>query len=145
MAVIRLTQVIQRPIEEVFATVADAGRFHEWNPTIRRARQITDGEVGLGSKFEWDLRGFGTVVQEFGEFEKPARIRIVPHIRQLRGGHLFLFSRKASATRIDHELEMRPAGWFRLFAPMMGVMGRKNLRDTARALQQYLEKPGIGR
>lgn len=28
----------------------------------------------------------------------------------------------------------------RLFAPMMGVIGRKNLRDTANALQAHLEK-----
>ena len=43
-------------------------------------------------------------------------------------------------TRIDYELEMQPQGAFRMFAPMMGVIGRKNLRDTANALQAYLEK-----
>ena len=43
------------------------------------------------------------------------------------------------ATRIDHELEMQPKGAFVLFAPMMGMIGRKNLRDTANALQTHLE------
>jgi hypothetical protein len=37
---------------------------------------------------------------------------------------------------------MKPNGVFRLFAPMMGIIGRKNLRDTANALQQYVERPG---
>jgi hypothetical protein len=34
---------------------------------------------------------------------------------------------------------MKPKGAFVLFAPMMGMMGRKNLRDTADALQARLE------
>ena len=33
---------------------------------------------------------------------------------------------------------MNPKGLFRLFAPLMGMMGRRNLRDTADALQTYL-------
>ena len=77
MPVITATQVIERPIEEVFSTVAGAANFHEWNPTITRARQLSEGEPRLGSRFEWKLRGFGTVVQEFGEFERNKRIRIV--------------------------------------------------------------------
>jgi hypothetical protein len=35
---------------------------------------------------------------------------------------------------------MIPKGAFLLFAPMMGMIGRKNLKDTANALQAYLEK-----
>jgi hypothetical protein len=34
---------------------------------------------------------------------------------------------------------MNPKGLFRLFAPLMGIIGRKNLRDTANALQSHLE------
>lgn len=67
-------------------------------------------------------------------------MRIVPHIKQLEGGHRFRLSAKADTTRVDHELEMRPKGAFALFAPVMGMVGRKNLRDTANALQAHLEK-----
>jgi hypothetical protein len=31
-------------------------------------------------------------------------------------------------------------GAMRLLAPMMGVIGRRNLRDTANALEAYLQK-----
>ena len=34
---------------------------------------------------------------------------------------------------------MNPKGLFRLFSPLMGMMGRRNPRDTADALQRYLE------
>jgi uncharacterized protein YndB with AHSA1/START domain len=140
MAVITRTQVIKRPVEEVFGVVADGGNFAAWNPTIRASRRLDDGPIGNGARFEWDLRGFGKVVQEFQEFEPNARLRIVPHIKTLAGGHRFRFSANAEETRIEHELEMTPKGLFRLFAPMMGMIGRKNLRDTANALQAHLER-----
>ena len=139
MSILHTTQVIERPIDEVFAVVADAGNFHEWNPTITSARRLSDAGMTLGAKFEWKLRGFGTVVQEFGEFDTNKCIRIVPHIKGLRGGHRFTFTKQGSATRIDHELAMLPTGWFRLLGPLMGMMGRRNLRDTTQALQKYLE------
>jgi uncharacterized protein YndB with AHSA1/START domain len=122
MAVLRRTQVIDRPVEEVFGVVADGGNFAKWNPTIRLSRRLDDGEIGDGSKFEWDLRGFGKVVQEF---QTNTQLRIVPQIKTLQGGHRFRFTAQGASTRIDHELEMIPKGAFRLFAPMMRMIGRK--------------------
>jgi uncharacterized protein YndB with AHSA1/START domain len=139
MTIIKRTQVIHRPVDTVFATVTDAAAFAEWNPTIRASRRLDEGPIGNGSKFEWDLRGFGKVVQDFQEFEPNKRVRIVPHMKTVEGGHRFSFTADGADTRIDHELEMIPKGLFRLFAPMMGMIGRKNLRDTADALQRHLE------
>ena len=34
---------------------------------------------------------------------------------------------------------MTAKGAFKLFAPLMGMVGRRNLRDTANALQRYIE------
>jgi len=73
----------------VFEAIVDGGNFAAWNPTIRASRRLDDGPVGNGTRFEWDLRGFGKVVQELQEFSRPERVRIVPHIKTLRGGHRF--------------------------------------------------------
>jgi hypothetical protein len=54
-------------------------------------------------------------------------------------GHRFRFTAEGSHTRVDHELEMTPKGIFKLFSPLMGMIGRKHLRRTADALQKYLE------
>src|SRR2546423_15676192 len=141
MPLITRTQVIQRPVEEVFATVIDAGRFADWNPTIKASRRLNGGEIGNGSRFEWQLRGFGKVIQELQEFKLNECVRIVPQLKSLSGGHRFLFTDQGASTRIDHELEMTPKGLFRLLAPVVGRIGRKNLHDTAEALQTYLERP----
>jgi uncharacterized protein YndB with AHSA1/START domain len=140
MAVITRTQVIDAPVDAVFAVIVDGGNFAAWNPTIRSSRRLDTGEVGEGSRFEWDLRGFGRVEQELREFDRPRQVRIVPHIKQMDGGHRFRLSPVGNKTRIEHELEMRPKGTFILLAPMMGMIGRRNLRDTANALQTHIEK-----
>jgi uncharacterized protein YndB with AHSA1/START domain len=140
VAIIKRTQIVNAPVEDVFQTIADGGSFASWNPTIRASRQLDDGAVGEGTRFEWDLRGFGKVVQELREFDRNRQLRIVPQMKQMQGGHRFRFSRQGEQTRIDHELEMRPKGAFVLFAPMMGMIGRKNLRDTANAIEQRMER-----
>lgn len=142
MTLITHTQLIDRPVDEVFATVIDAGNFASWNPTIKSSRRIDDGEIGEGSRFEWQLRGFGKVVQELQEFERNERVRIVPQLRSMAGGHRFLLTPEGERTRIDHELEMVPKGIFRLLGPMIARTGRKNLRETAEALQAHLEARG---
>jgi uncharacterized protein YndB with AHSA1/START domain len=143
MTLITRTQTINRPVADVFDVVADAGNFAAWNPTIKASRRLDAGDAGNGSRFEWQLRGFGKVVQEFAEFERNRRVRIVPRLRALSGGHRFTFTDLGGSTRVDHELEMLPKGAFRLIAPMIARTGRKNLRATAEALQALLERqPG---
>ena len=139
MPVLRLTQVIQRPVAEVFETVIHVEDFPKWNPTIKQARTLSDGPPASGSRFEMNVKGFGPVPQVLQEFERDKRVKIVPEFKVMGGGHRFTFTAEGQSTRIDHELEMFPKGIFKLFTPFLGVMGRKNLRDTASALQGYLE------
>jgi uncharacterized protein YndB with AHSA1/START domain len=116
MAIVTRSQVIKAPAEEVFDAIVDGGNFAAWNPTVRASRQLDSGEVGDGTRFEWDLRGFGKVIQELHEFRRPRQVRIVPRIRTLEGGHRFVLTAQGTSTLVDHELEMRPKGAFRLFA-----------------------------
>ena len=139
MAFIKHSQVINKPVEEVFKAVVDVANFPKWNPTTPSARKVTTGEIGEGTRFELEIRGFGKVAQELREFDRNKRVRIVPSMKFLSGGHRFLFTAQGARTRIDHELEMTPKGMFKILTPFMGLMGRKNLRDTANALQRYLE------
>jgi len=140
VAIRKLTQVIRKPVEEVFGTVIDVANFPRWNPTTPSARKLTAGATGEGTQFELEIKGFGKVLQELQEFRPNQQVRIVPHFKVLTGGHRFIFTADRNGTRIDHELEMTPKGMFKILTPLMGMMGKKNLRDTANALQRYLER-----
>ena len=139
MAVLRLTQTIDCPVREVFDVVVHGGDFAAWNPTVSASRQLSPGDIGEGTTFEWRLRGFGAVRQELTEFDPNRRVRIVPHIRSMEGGHRFTLTDLGGRTRVEHELEMAPKGAFKLLTPMMTLIGRRNLRATAAALKECIE------
>jgi hypothetical protein len=144
MTILRHTQEIHRPVHDVFAVVIDAGAFASWNPTIGSSRRLDPGEIKEGSAFEWKLRGFGWVRLHLEEFDPDRRVRIVPQMKSLGGGHRFIFTDLGERTRVDHELEMIPKGLFKLMVPMMSRTGSKNLQATAAALQQHLEATASG-
>jgi len=43
------TTVINRPLEDVFDYMQDISREHEWQPNLREAEQIPEGEPGVGT------------------------------------------------------------------------------------------------
>src|SRR5262252_9298813 len=93
MAIIKRTQVIDKPVEQVFETVVNVANFPKWNPTTPSARKLTTGEIGKGTRFELEIRGFGKVQQELREFERNKRVRLVPSMR--------FFTAQGSSTRIE--------------------------------------------
>ena len=139
MPTFTLTQTIDRRVADVFATVADLTTFPKWNPTTVSASALTEGEPREGFRYELAVRGFGKIEMELTDFEKDRRVRLTPHSKMLGGGHRFTFNADGDKTRIDHELEMKGKGIWVLMTPMMGMMGKKNLRKTADALKSYLE------
>ena len=139
MSLITRTQFIKKPVDEVFASLADLGSWAKWNKTIRSSRWVDDPPHGNGSRFEWGLRGLGLVAQELGEFKPPVHLRIVTDLKPVQGGHRIRLTANGDATRIDHELEITPNGIFRLFAPMLVMNGRRNLRGTANAISTHFE------
>ena len=89
MALITHSQIINAPVGEVFDAIVDGGNFASWNPTVRASRRLDSGEVGNGTRFEWDLRGFGKVRTAAPAGRRPAlhpliRVRRLPQRRGLR-------------------------------------------------------------
>jgi hypothetical protein len=54
--------------------------------------------------------------------------------------HVWVFTPIEGVTRLDQEGTMRPKGWGWILAPLMPVIVRRNLRDTAVALKRELER-----
>ena len=143
MPLARLSQTINRPVEQVFQTVTDITAFPKWNPTTKSARRLTPGKMGNGTRFEMSITGFGKQELILEEYQENRQVRLVPVSNLIGGGHRFMFTTDGDGTRIDHELEMVPKGVFKVFSPLMGMMSRRNLRDTAAALETYLQNRNL--
>jgi hypothetical protein len=70
--------VIDRPIEDVFAFLADGTNDPKFSPRVQQIQQTTDGPVGLGTVFESKVKDAGMTTNrkfELTGFEAPTRIR----------------------------------------------------------------------
>ena len=70
--------VIDRPIGEVFAFLADGTNDPKFSPRVQEIRKTTDGPVAVGTVFESTVKDAGmksSRVFELTEFEEPTRIR----------------------------------------------------------------------
>ena len=140
MATYKCSQEIDRPVADVFRTASHLEDYPKWSPQNPSARRVSNGEVREGSTFVMEIKGFGMVPQTLREFEQNRRVMVVPDIKQLSGGHRFVFTDLGQGrTRIDHELEMNPKGIFKLMMPVMWYTGKKNLHITIDALKRHLE------
>jgi len=139
----KMSQTIRRPVHEVFDTVIRLDEFPEWSPRNPWAKKLTSGEIGERTRFEMGIKGFGKITNELREFDRNQRVMVAPLTKMLEGGHRWLFTDLGnSETRIDHELEMEPKGFFKLMKPMLRANGKKTVKETADALKQYLENRG---
>jgi|GEM_PF-1286394 len=139
MPILTLDQTIDRPAAAVFHAITALDDFPKWNPSVKRAEKISPGAPKEGSRFAFWVRGFGRTEQTLEEFDANKRVRIVPHSPKFTGGHRFVLKPQGKATRVEHELELRPRGAMTLVRPFLGPLMRKNLNDTANALKAYLE------
>jgi hypothetical protein len=70
--------VVDRPIDEVFAFLADGTNDPKFSARVQEIRKTTDGPVGVGTVFESTVKDAGMKSSrkfELTEFEAPTKIR----------------------------------------------------------------------
>jgi carbon monoxide dehydrogenase subunit G len=70
--------LIDRPIDEVFAFLADGTNDPKFSPRVQEIRKTTDGPVAVGTVFESTVKDAGMTTQrkfEITSSEAPTRIR----------------------------------------------------------------------
>ncbi len=70
--------VIDRPIDEVFAFLADGTNDPKFSPRVQEIRKATDGRIGVGTVFESKVKDAGMKSSrsfELTVFEVPTKIR----------------------------------------------------------------------
>ena len=72
------TTVVARPIEEVFAFLANGENDVKFSPRVQEIRKITDGPIGVGTRFASTVKDAGMTTKrefELTEFVAPTKIR----------------------------------------------------------------------
>jgi carbon monoxide dehydrogenase subunit G len=72
------TAVVARPIDEVFAFLANGENDVKFSPRVQEIHKITDGPIGVGTRFASTVKDAGMTTKrefELTEFVAPTKIR----------------------------------------------------------------------
>jgi Polyketide cyclase / dehydrase and lipid transport len=133
--------VIDRPIEEVFAFLADGTNDPRFSPRVLEIRKATDGPVGVGTVFESKVKDAGMTTSrrfELTEFAPPTRIRWAERSKNIvtaPGGGYDLEALDGGSTKVTIFNQLEGHGVGKL---IVGFANRAAVKD-APALAQRIK------
>lgn len=142
MAVIKNSVQIDRSTEEVFDYLVDLRHELEWNPDVQSMKKITDGPIGVGTKFLAKWKQSSLIEVECIRFERPHRwsysnggaLAVVFDVTLTpQGSGCLLFSR----------FDVRPQGLLRLFFPIVLRQLKRAEKQNMAHIKNALEKRGV--
>jgi carbon monoxide dehydrogenase subunit G len=137
------TTVIDRPIEEVFAFVADGTNDPKFSPRVQEIAKTTDGPPGVGTVFRSTVKDAGMTTHrefELTEFEAPTRIRWAERSNNwvtAAGG--YDLAREGDGTRLTIFNVIEGHGLGKLIAPLAVRMARKDADALADRIKRAIE------
>ena len=138
------TVVVDRPIEEVFAFLADGTNDPKFSPRVLEIAKTTDGPVGVGTVFKSTVKDAGMKTNrefEITEFQPPTRIRWAERSKNQvtapEGG--YDLAAEGSGTRVTVHNVLEGHGIGKLIAPLALRSARKGADQFARAIKTAVE------
>jgi uncharacterized protein YndB with AHSA1/START domain len=138
------TVVIDRPIEEVFAFLADGENDPKFSPRVIEIAKTTDGPPGVGTVYASTVKDAGIKTKrefKLTEFEPPTRIRWTEISKNLvvapEGGYDLAPEGDGTRLTVFNVLEGRGPG--KLIAGFALRSARKGADDFAQAIKAAVE------
>ncbi|HEX3198024.1 MAG TPA: SRPBCC family protein [Propionibacteriaceae bacterium] len=134
--------LINRPVQQVFDFVADQRNEPIYNPQMLRSEKITDGPIGIGTRFRATARSGRRVAEmliEVTECDRPRRFgsrTTMPSV-DISGG--LTFAPVDGTTRMSWFWRVRPSGPLRLLGPLVARLGRRQEERIWTGLKNHLE------
>jgi hypothetical protein len=133
---------INRTIDEVFDFVADECNEPKYNPKMIRAEMVTQGPIGVGSKFHTVMTGVGRgadMTVELTEFSRPRRLGSRTQIPQMDMSGTLLFEPQGQNTKMKWLWNIEPRGFYKLLGPIVRRIGERQERTIWTGLKKVME------
>ncbi|UCE87718.1 MAG: SRPBCC family protein [Deltaproteobacteria bacterium] len=142
MAYYRAELDVRRPIDEVFAYLADFSNTERWDPGVVSAKQRDDGPVTVGTEFEVVATFLGQelpLVYRIVQYDPPGRVVLEAENDNLRSVDTITFEKTARGTRLtyDANLTLKGVRYVADFALHLAFqwIGRRALEGLRAALE----------
>ena len=136
---------VERPLNEVFAYVAEFSRIEEWDPGVARAHKLTDGRPRVGSEYRIDMKGGFSLHYRIIELEQDQRMLMTVHSKVFTAREEILFDTSERATtvryiaRFDFPAPLAAAS--RIYPAAMDRVGKSAMQGLKAALEDAFDPP----
>ena len=140
------TVVINRPIEEVFAYLANPENASQWQGAVVEAKQTSEGPVGVGTTGKMTsqfLGRRGESTWEITEFELNKKATLKSTSGPVPYEQSATFESVDEGTKVTLVAEFDIGGFYKLAEPLFTRMGHRqaeadfaNLKDLVEALSE---------
>jgi Polyketide cyclase / dehydrase and lipid transport len=142
MATFQNTLTIQRPVEDVFAFLADFENIPTWNYAIVETKKTSPGPVGVGTSYR-QLRSMPDRREEGFEvtvFEPASRLEVHGDIGPFTATISYLLAPVGDGTQLINVVELESAsGPLRLLAPLATSRVKAAVAANLNTLKKLLE------
>ena len=146
MIQVNATVQINLPAKEVFAFLAEWENNPRWQKGMKSCRWTSEAPLQVGSSYDQEASFMGkSITSSFivVEYEPGAKVRIqtttstmpLALTRQVT-------AEDARSTRVSAIVQGGPAGFMRMFDPLMKLMVQRSVRRDYRRLKALLEGGG---
>ena len=145
MAAIEGEVIIGRPVEVVFDYVADQRNEPQYNQRMVRAEKITEGPVGAGTVFHSAVASHGRSAEmriEYTAYRRPTLLASTTTMYQADFTATLTFEPVPAGTRMQWSEQVRLKHGFKLAAPLVTWIGRRQEQAIWTSMKRYLEADG---
>jgi len=139
-----VTTVIDKPIEDVFAFLADGENDPKFSPRVQEIRKTTDGPPGLGTRYASTVKDAGMTTKrefELTEFVAPTKIRWTERsknaVTATAGGYDLV--PEGAGTRVTLFNELEGHGFGKLVVGFALKAARKSADEFGDAIKRAVE------
>jgi uncharacterized protein YndB with AHSA1/START domain len=142
MVTVEESIIIQRPVEEVFAFVADQENGPRWQADLEIVRRVTDGPIGVGTRHT-AVRHFGgdrlEVTNEYIRYEPGRLVIFTGESGPLTFEGSYRTEATAEGTRLTDRFTIEPNGLFPIDDPEMVAVIHQESAAALATLKALLE------
>jgi uncharacterized protein YndB with AHSA1/START domain len=139
----RTETVIHRPPEEVFEFCSDLRSELQWNPKVKYVEKLTDGPVGVGTRYRAQWANSGPTTVEVVQFDRPHTWETNAKARGMAIRFQGTVTDAGPGARYTADLELHPKGLARLLAPLALLAMRRQDQQNMQRIRKALESSTV--
>jgi uncharacterized protein YndB with AHSA1/START domain len=137
-----ISVVINRPVEEVFAFVADQSKIPLWQSFVAEAGLTSEGPMSAGSTYRYTFQLLGQRIEttgEFPEYEPNSKysFKATSGPFPIKGG--FICEAVEGGTKVTMWGEAEFGGFFKVAEPLALRLFMRQLETSLKSLKDILE------